>query len=41
MVSFISLPFNKPVQVRKSFWIKYKWHAINAIKDLMLSRYTL
>jgi hypothetical protein len=41
MVSSISLPLNKPVQVRRSFLIKYKWHAINAINDLMLSGYTL
>jgi hypothetical protein len=41
MVSSISLPFNKPVQVRRSFLIKYKRYAINAINDLMLSGYTL
>ena len=40
MVSPISLPFKKPVQVRKSFSVKYKRHAINAINDLMLRRYT-
>jgi hypothetical protein len=41
MVSSISLPVEKPIQVRKSFSIKYKWHAINAINDLILSGYKL
>jgi hypothetical protein len=41
MVSSISLHIEKPAQIQKSFSIKYKWYAINAINDLILSRCTL
>ena len=41
MVSSISILFEKPVQIRKSYSVKFKRHAINAINDLMLRGYTL
>ncbi len=41
MVSSISILFEKPVQIRKSYSVKFKRHAINAINDLMLHGYTL